>query len=197
MKEKNPFILFQQWFKDAENHPNIEQANAVNLATSTSNGFPSSRIVLIKDYNEEGFVFYTNLESRKGIELKNNPRVALCFYWEPLGTQIRIEGNVRPVTNDEADDYFSSRPINSQLGAWASQQSHTMEKSLASLRKEVTDKVENNTTPVKRPPYWSGFRVIPTKIEFWQDGGISRLHDRTLYVRSDTNSDWVIKKLYP
>ncbi|MBT4922604.1 MAG: pyridoxamine 5'-phosphate oxidase [Rickettsiales bacterium] len=197
MKIENPFLLFTEWFKQAEKHPDIKQANAVNLATSTRHGFPSSRMVLIKNYSEEGFVFYTNLESRKGLELKDNPRVALCFYWEALDKQIRIEGNVKPVSKEEADQYFDSRPLDSRLGAWASKQSRPMAGGLDVLKNAALHSLDNKMGAVERPPFWSGFRVIPTRVEFWEDGGTTRLHDRTLFLRQDTNSDWKSQKLYP
>ena len=126
MTQIDPFQLFKEWFDEADSNKIIKQANAMNLATSTASGFPSSRIVLLKDFTTDGFVFYTNLDSRKGKELKANPRVALCFYWEPLDKQIRIEGNIKPVSNEDADKYFASRPINSKIGACFSRQSDTM-----------------------------------------------------------------------
>ena len=117
MTQIDPFQLFKEWFDEADSNKIIKQANAMNLATSTASGFPSSRIVLLKDFSTDGFVFYTNLDSRKGKELKANPRVALCFFWEPLDKQIRIEGNIKPVSTEDADNYFASRPINRKIGA--------------------------------------------------------------------------------
>ncbi len=197
MTQIDPFQIFKEWFDEADSNKIIKQANAMNLATSTASGFPSSRIVLLKDYSSDGFVFYTNLDSRKGKELKANPRVALCFYWEPLDKQIRIEGNIKPVSDENADKYFATRPINSKIGACFSRQSDAMNISIAELRNIVKNEIDNNTKEIKRPKNWSGFRVIPTRIEFWLDGGISRLHDRKLFIRSDVNSNWEVKNLYP
>ena len=167
--------LFKEWFDEADSNKIIKQTNAMNLATSTASGFPSSRIVLLKDFSADGFVFYTNLDSRKGKELKANPRVALCFLLGPLDKQIRIEGNIKPVSNEDADNYFASRPINSKIGACFSRQSDAMDISIAELR-DIVKKEIDNSEEIKRPNNWSGFEVIPTKMEFWLDGGISRLH---------------------
>ena len=169
----------------------------MNLATASRHGFPSSRIVLLKDFDEDGFVFYTNLESRKGNEIKENPRVALCFYWEPLDKQIRIEGNVRQVSDQTADEYFKSRPINSKIGATISKQSKTLNQDILDLRKQVEHAIRDSNQEIERPKFWSGFRIIPTKIEFWEDGGVSRLHKRVLFSRTDTNSAWKNNILYP
>lgn len=166
----------------------------MTLATCTPEGRPSARIVLLKGVDERGFVFYTNFEGRKGGELLANPFAALCFHWAPLETQIRIEGRVQEVTSEEADAYFASRARASRIGAWASEQSRPMmeEGDLERRVQEFTQKFEGHEVP--RPGYWSGFRVIPDRIEFWTSGA-SRLHDRKVYTKN--GDGWKIQTLYP
>lgn len=196
MKQTDPFIMFKEWFEKAEQTPEIKQANAINLATATKDGRPSNRMVLLKSFNEQGFVFYTNLNSRKGNELKENPYVSLCLYWEVLNRQIRIEGKVTSVSNEEADAYFNSRSLESRLGAWASKQSQVMESSIDLLRNAVMHSLKNKMQAIERPEFWSGFRVNPIRIEFWQDGK-ARLHDRVLFSRKTVDTEWTIQRLYP
>jgi pyridoxamine 5'-phosphate oxidase len=171
----------------------LPEPTAFALATCANNR-PSVRMLLLKDADERGFVFYTNYESRKGRELLSNPYAAMCFHWQPMETQVRVEGRVTPVEGGEADAYFASRARGSQIGAWASQQSRTigeeqlLERRVAEFEQRFEDK------PVPRPPYWSGFRLTPDRIEFWK-GMPSRLHRRELYVRADEG--WQVEILYP
>ena len=190
-----PFETFASWYRDAQCHPAIPDASAVNLATVSSSGAPSSRMVLIKDCSSDGFVFYTNLSSRKAGELKANPNAALCFYWAPLGRQIRIEGRVKQVSDDEADAYFATRPIESRIGAWASRQSEELEsrKTLAGRIAKTAARFAGGT--VSRPPFWSGFRLTPDRMEFWTNRS-GRLHDRVGFERIGADR-WRRFLIYP
>jgi len=172
----------------------LSESTAMILATVGADGRPSARVVLLKGFDQNGFVFYTNLESRKGRELAANPFAALCFHWPPLEQQVRVEGRVEKVSDAEADAYFATRPHGAQIGAWASRQSRVLaaREELEARVKAVEEKFADGE--VARPPFWSGFRVLPERIEFWQSRP-SRLHDRTVYVRQ--NGAWVIEKLYP
>ena len=192
---QDPFDLFGEWLQEAEKtEPN--DPNAMALATVDEGGLPSLRMVLLKGHGPDGFVFYTNLESRKGQELLQNPHVALLFHWKSLRRQIRIEGMVCAVSEEEADEYFASRPQMSQIGAWASQQSRPLS-SLAKLEAEAAACTARfGVSKIPRPPHWSGFRVTPERFEFWRDGKF-RLHDRTDYQLSPENKMWVTQKLYP
>lgn len=168
--------------------------NTMSLATVGSDGHPSNRIVLLKTFDERGFVFYTNFEGRKGRELLHSPFCALCFHWPPLERQIRIEGRVEPVAGEEADAYFASRARDSQLGAWASEQSRAMNTEDALERRLDDYRARFAGASVPRPPHWSGFRVVPARIEFWRNRP-SRLHERTVY---DRHGDaWRVTTLYP
>ena len=190
-----PFETYASWYRDAQCHPAIPDASAVNLATVSSSGAPSSRMVLIKDCSSDGFVFYTNLSSRKAGELKANPNAALCFYWAPLGRQIRIEGRVIQVSGDEADAYFATRPIESRIGAWASRQSEELEsrKTLAGRIAKTAARFAGRT--VSRPPFWSGFRLTPDRMEFWTNRS-GRLHDRVGFERIGADR-WRRFLIYP
>ncbi|MGJ5676100.1 MAG: pyridoxamine 5'-phosphate oxidase [Nostochopsis sp.] len=190
----NPFIQFQKWFDEALTAQLLEP-NAMTLATTTPDGKPSARIVLLKDFDKRGFVFFTNYNSHKGQELAENPQAALVFWWAELERQVRICGHVEKVSENDSDRYFQSRPFNSRLGAWASNQSDIIEnRTLLEQRfQELQAQYENQDVP--RPLHWGGLRVIPIEIEFWQ-GRSSRLHDRILYTRLD-NGDWKIQRLSP
>ena len=194
VNHKIPFEIFEKWFKEAKNNSQIIEPSAMCLATSTLDNKPSARMVLLKKFNEKGFCFYTNLTSRKGQELKQNPNVALCFYWGIFGRQVRIEGEIEPVTTEEADEYFASRRRESKIGAWASKQSQKMENwhEFENRIKEMTEQFENQE--VSRPVFWSGFRVKPTAIEFWEEGDF-RIHHRHLYEK--ISDGWIVNEIYP
>ncbi len=194
---KIPFEIFANWLSQAKERPDIAEPTAMCLATIDNNNQPSARMVLLKKFDENGFCFFTNVTSRKGRELSGNQNVALCFYWMPLGLQVRIEGVVQNVSAKEADDYFASRRRDSQIGAWASKQSQAMEDwqefeaRIAQISKDFTDQ------EIPRPLFWSGFRVVPKAIEFWQEGEF-RIHKRELYTKdSEDNNFWLLSKLYP
>lgn len=189
----DPYDLFAQWMNEAEaSEPN--DANAMTLATATPEGHPSARIVLLKSWDRTGFVFYTNLESRKSEEIRANAAVALLFHWKSLRRQVRIEGACALVSDAEADRYFETRPRISQLGAWASAQSRPLgeRKQLEDRLAEVGARYGEGAIP--RPPHWSGWHVTPTAVEFWQDREF-RLHDRAVFTPSGTG--WSAKRLFP
>lgn len=189
----NPIEQFRRWFDEALN-TNLHEPNAMTLATVTREGKPSARIVLLKGYDERGFVFYTNYEGRKARELEENPSTALLFYWGELERQVRVEGRASRIPEKESDAYFASRPRGSQLGAWVSEQSR-----IIADRGELEEKLrsleaEHEGREVPRPPFWGGYRVEPEAIEFWQ-GRENRLHDRLVYRRK--NGGWRIERLQP
>ena len=190
----NPFSLFDQWFKNAqESEP--EDPNAMALATVDDTGLPDVRMVLLKGYNKAGFVFYTNLASRKGLELTANPKAALCLHWKSLRRQVRIRGSVEPVSDAEADDYFQSRPRMSRIGAWASRQSQPVESRFALEKAVAVQTARFAAGPIPRPDFWSGYRIVPETIEFWREAAF-RLHDRVLYHRQAAGH-WSRTRLYP
>lgn len=192
--DPNPFKQFRKWFDQAR-EAQLPEPNAMTLATATSLGNPSARMVLLKDFDERGFVFYSNYESHKAQQLQENPWASLVFWWAELERQVRIEGRVEKVSDEESDTYFHSRPLLSQLGAWASHQSQVIDSRevLEQRLEELKVKFENQEIP--RPQHWGGYRVIPSGIEFWQ-GRPSRLHDRLFYQLCDDGS-WVIERLSP
>jgi len=191
----DPFRLFNEWLGKAK-ETEINDPNGVALATADASGFPDVRMVLLKDADERGFVFYTNLGSAKGQELAENPRAALCFHWKSLRRQVRVRGHVSPVTAEEADAYFASRHRESQIGAWASRQSRPLETRFE-LEKEVARYATKfGLGKVPRPAHWSGFRIAPLRIEFWRDRPF-RLHDRLVFVRPEPEGDWQTMKLFP
>jgi pyridoxamine 5'-phosphate oxidase len=190
----DPFARFQDWMTEAWAHE-PEDANAMTLATATPDGTPSARIVLLKAADARGFVFYTNLESRKGEELAANTRAALLFHWKPLGRQVRIEGRVEHVTATEADAYYATRARISRLGAWASDQSRVLPERAELERRLAEYEARYPGEDIPRPPNWSGFRVVPERFEFWQNMPF-RLHDRTVYTKA-ANGGWTPGKLFP
>ena len=189
----DPLSLFHDWMAAAEAaEPN--DPNAMALATADASGRPSVRMVLLKGADASGFVFYTNLESRKGAELAENPFAALGFHWKSLKRQIRVEGRVQPVSEAEADAYFASRARTSQIGAWASIQSRPLHGRFELEKRVAEYAAKFGLGKVPRPPHWSGFRLVPDRMEFWQDQ-LFRLHDRFVYLRSEEG--WTVEHLYP
>jgi pyridoxamine 5'-phosphate oxidase len=191
----DPLALFADWYAEAEkSEPNDPSAMA--LATVGLDGTPSCRMVLLKAFDASGFVFYTNYESRKGSQLLAHPKAALLFHWKSLRRQVRLEGSIAQTTPEEADAYFATRDRGSQIGAWASEQSRPLESRFA-LEKRVAEFTARHVIgKVPRPPYWSGFRLQPLLIEFWQDGAF-RLHDRLEYSRPAAGAPWSTRTLYP
>jgi pyridoxamine 5'-phosphate oxidase len=193
MSETDPFELFDDWLRQASaKEPN--DPNAMALATVGADGMPSLRMVLLKGRDERGFVFYTNQESRKGEQLQAQPKAALCLYWKSLKKQVRIEGEVEQVTAAEADDYFASRHRSSQIGAWASQQSRPLAGRFELEKRIAQFTAKFGLGAVPRPVHWSGFRVLPGRIEFWEERPF-RLHDRLVYHRQ--GNGWRTERLYP
>ena len=194
-EKDNPIELFNEWFEEAKK-AEINDPNAVALATSDNNSVPSVRMVLLKDFNNEGFVFYTNLNSKKSADIKVNPYASMCFHWKSLLRQIRVIGKVDSVNNNDADNYYNSRAYGSKIGAWASKQSKVLEnrdelyKNIKFFEKKYPDK-----KLVPRPEYWSGWKLNPTIIEFWLDGD-NRIHERLQYKKNKDN-EWKKNLLSP
>ena len=192
--EANPIVLFKKWFAVARKSE-VNDSNASSLATSSSEGIPSVRMVQLKSLSDEGFVFYTNFNSKKGNDLNSNPNASMCFYWKSIRRQIRVSGKISVVDKKEADEYFSSRDYGSKISAWASSQSKVMNN-----RKEFLNKIKefekkfSDKNNVPRPPYWSGWRIIPNEIEFWLEAK-DRSHERLNYKKE--NNKWIREILYP
>ena len=192
----DPFEWFGLWFSEAKQTPDLPEPNACAVATVSESGQPSVRIVLLKEWDMQGFVFYTNLTSRKGQQALHHPKGAMTFFWPTLQRQIRLEGALHQVSDDQADAYFATRDRGSQLGAWASNQSSPL-KDRATLLAQVAHYTEHfKGQPVPRPPHWSGLRLWPNFIEFWHDGQ-DRLHDRFAFTRAAPDQEWSLTRLYP
>ncbi len=192
--EANPINLFKKWFAVAEKSE-INDPNALSVATSTRDGIPSVRMVLLKGLSEKGFVFYTNFNSKKGKDLKENPQASMCFHWKSLRRQVRISGKAIKIDDKEADKYYNSRAYGSRIGAWASSQSQVMKNRNEFLKKiEDYEKKYPNQNNVPRPPHWSGWRVEPDNIEFWLEIK-NRIHERLNYKKK--NEKWIREILYP
>ena len=190
----NPIDLFNKWFDKAK-QSEINDPNAVAVATADKNNQPNVRMVLLKGLSDKGFVFYSNFNSKKGSELKVNQKSSMCFHWKSLRRQVRILGKVEEVTKEEADEYYNSRPYKNRIGAWASSQSQKMEKREVLLKKiNEFEKKYPDQNLVPRPPHWSGWRLLPDEIEFWVDGE-GRIHERLNYKKS--KNTWVKEILYP
>ena len=190
-----PFRQFEAWYAEAaKSEPN--DPNGMALATAGADGMPSVRMVLLKGHDERGFVFYTNYESRKGRQILSSMKAALLFHWKSLRRQVRVEGQVESVTDAEADEYFHSRPKASQIGAWASQQSRPLKGRFELEGRVAQFTAKHALGQVPRPAYWSGFRIKPVLIEFWEDRPF-RLHDRTVYHRNAAGDGWTTEKLFP
>ena len=193
--EEEPFALFREWMQEAQAAESADP-EACALASADAEGMPNVRMVLVRRADRRGFVFYTNLDSVKGEELRANPHAALCFHWKSLERQVRVRGPVRQVPDTEADAYFASRPRGSRIGAWASQQSRPMQ-GRSALEKRVAEYgARYGVGEVPRPPFWSGFRLHPLHIEFWRQGEF-RLHDRLAYRRGAQETAWKKQKLFP
>ena len=190
----DPLSLFNTWYAEAEKSE-INDPNAFALGTSDSKNQPNVRMVLLKAFSEGGFIFYTNLDSKKSEEIKNSQLASMCFYWKSLKKQVRVIGKVKPVSNKEADEYFSSRSYVSRIGAWASKQSARLKS-----REELLKKIDNfkrnypEKNNVERPPWWSGWKIHPEEIEFWLEGK-NRIHERLIYINK--NGKWLKELLYP
>lgn len=193
--EEDPFDLFRDWYDTAE-ESGLFMPEAMTLATADARGMPSARMVLLKGFDRRGFTFYTNYGSRKARELEGNPRAALVFHWAVLERQVRIGGRVERVPEEESYEYFRTRPRGSQVGAWASAQSTPLASrtELEARVAEVEERYKGKDIPL--PPFWGGYRVVPTAVEFWQ-GRVSRLHDRWVFTRPDPDSPWSLERLYP
>ncbi len=189
----DPVEQFARWFADAQ-AAGVPEANAMTVATADATGMPSARVVLLKGFDARGFAFFTNYDSRKGRELDANPRASICFYWQPLERQVRVEGRVERTSRAESEAYFRSRPVSAQVGAWVSRQSEMITGRDALERREAELTARFADGPVPLPDFWGGYRVVPQRVEFWQ-GRPSRLHDRLLYTQTDAG--WTLRRLSP
>ncbi len=195
--EDSPFKIFEQWYEEAKQKLDIEYATSAGLATSTCDGIPDIRMVLIKQWDYKGFLFYTNYTSKKSQQIQSNPRAGLCFYWYELGKQIRIRGIVEKIEEEISDQYFFSRDRISQIGAWASKQSQTLINRLELEKRVAKYLVQFGFSKVNRPPFWGGYRVVPLEMEFWLKKSY-RLHERVLYSRNSIETkNWERVYLYP
>jgi len=193
--ESEPFALFERWFKEArEKEPN--DPNGMALATADESGFPDVRMVLLKSFDQQGFVFYTNAESAKGRHLEANPRAAFVMHWKSLRRQVRVRGLIARVSDAEADEYFQSRDRGARLGAWASEQSRPLPDRLALEKRVAEFALKYGVGEVPRPPHWRGYRIAPLAIEFWRDRPF-RLHDRLAFTREALSAAWNKARLYP
>jgi len=190
----DPFVQFQRWVDDVQAE-NVVDWQAMSLATATRDGRPSVRIVYLRGWNERGFLFYTNFDSRKGYELADNPQGAAALHWKELERQVRIEGAVVRASDAESNAYFAGRPRESCIGAWASSQSQPLANRATLERLTAEFEAKFAGGPIPRPPNWGGFRIVPESVEFWQ-GGVARLHDRLIY-RRQPDSTWRIERLFP
>jgi pyridoxamine 5'-phosphate oxidase len=190
-----PFARFGEWLKEAEKSE-INDPTAVALATVDEDGLPNVRMVLMRGFDENGFVFFTNFESAKGREILSARKAAMGFHWKSLRRQVRVRGPVEPVSDKEADEYFASRPRGSRIGAWASQQSRPLESRMALEKAVARYTAKFGVSEIPRPDYWSGFRIRPVEMEFWRDGAF-RLHDRQVYRRPAPEGPWSVERLYP
>ena len=193
LKDKDPFILFNKWFELASKRE-ISDPNAISLATSDARGFPNVRIVLMKRFDKNGLVFFSNSKSKKGREIESNSRVAVCFHWKTLEKQVRLRGKIKKISKKDSDDYFLSRDRSSQIGAWASTQSKKLSKreDLEKRYNELSSEYKNKDIP--RPPHWGGYVIIPNTIEFW-DNRPYRLHERLLFEKK--KDEWIPVNLFP
>jgi len=192
---QEPFALFQAWFDEAKaSEPN--DPNGMALATVDGDGLPNLRMVLLKGFDQRGFVFYTNTQSQKGEELAGQPKAAGLFHWKSLRRQVRLRGPVTRVADEEADAYFQSRPRDSRIGAWASQQSRPLESRFALEKAVAMHAAKFGLGTIPRPPHWTGFRIAPVYLEFWKDGAF-RLHDRVVFRRAGEGMLWAKERLYP
>ena len=191
----DPIDQFERWFRDAQS-AGVVEVNAMTLATADASGVPSARVVLLKGFDRRGFAFFTNYGSRKARELDANPRAALCFYWQPLERQVRVEGWVERTGRAESEAYFRTRPVSAQIGAWASAQSQPVASREMIEHREAELLAQFVGRPVPLPDFWGGYRVTPDRIEFWQ-GRPSRLHDRLLYARAAAGEGWTLQRLSP
>lgn len=192
--DANPMMQFKKWFFEVENFGGVEEVNAMTVSTMGLDGFPKSRIVLLKSYDENGFVFYTNYNSEKGKAILAHPQVCLSFFWASLERQVIVKGIAKKTTDIQSDNYFDSRPLGSKIGAIASPQSQVI--ASHKILEDEVKRIENDNKEIKRPEYWGGFAIKPVSIEFWQ-GRPNRLHDRLRYTLSENGLDWKIERLAP
>ncbi|WP_109357377.1 pyridoxamine 5'-phosphate oxidase [Sphingorhabdus sp. EL138] len=192
----DPFSIFDTWYNEAR-ETELNDSNAMTIATADANGQPAARMVLLKGYDRDGFIFYTNQESRKATDIAANPKAAILFHWKSVRRQIRIEGNLSTVSDEIADAYFATRSRDSQLGAWASDQSRPLDSRATFEARYEEMKARFDGQDVTRPPHWSGYRLVPKRFEFWQDRE-HRLHERRTFVRAnDSDESWIEGMLYP